>query len=92
MSLELTLDGRTAFVTGSTRGIGRAIAETLHAAGAQVAVVGRSAEAAGAVAKAIGPRARGFGCDVTIPDSIRAAIVACEAELDRWTSWSTMQD
>ncbi len=81
MSLNITLDGRTAFVTGSTRGIGRAIAETLHAAGARVAVVGRSAEAAAAVAKETGARARGFGCDVTIPDSIRAAIAACETEL-----------
>jgi 3-oxoacyl-[acyl-carrier protein] reductase len=68
-------------VTGSTRGIGRAIAEQLHAAGAKVAVVGRSLETAAAVAAEIGARARGFACDVTAPDSIRAAIAACETEL-----------
>ncbi|HQW66336.1 MAG TPA: 3-oxoacyl-[acyl-carrier-protein] reductase [Gemmatimonadales bacterium] len=81
MSLEISLAGRTAFVTGSTRGIGRAIAEQLHAAGAKVAVVGRSLETAAAVAAEIGERARGFACDVTAPDSIRAAIAACETEL-----------
>ncbi|MDX2260291.1 MAG: 3-oxoacyl-[acyl-carrier-protein] reductase [Gemmatimonadales bacterium] len=81
MSLEISLAGRTAFVTGSTRGIGRAIAEQLHAAGAEVGVVGRSLETAAAVAAEIGERARGFACDVTAPDSIRSAIAACETEL-----------
>ena len=38
--------GKTAFVTGSTRGIGLAIAQTLYGAGAKVAVVGRDVERA----------------------------------------------
>ena len=45
------LTGRTALVTGSTRGLGRAIAQGLADAGARVAVNGRSAEAAEAVAR-----------------------------------------
>ncbi len=54
-----------ALVTGSTRGIGRAIAETLAGAGARVAVVGRDADARAAdAAAAISSEARGFGCDV----------------------------
>ena len=81
MSVTIDLTGRTAFVTGSTRGIGRSIAGTLHAAGAQVAVVGRSQQSADAAAGAIGERARGFACDVTDAGSLRQAIADCEAAL-----------
>ena len=41
MSFSIDLSGKTALVTGSTRGIGRAIAQALVQAGAKVAVCGR---------------------------------------------------
>ena len=42
--IDLDLTGRTAFVSGSTQGIGLAIAQRLALAGARVAVNGRSAQ------------------------------------------------
>jgi len=42
--MELELNGKVALVTGSSRGIGRAIAETLHAEGCKVVINGRSRE------------------------------------------------
>jgi 3-oxoacyl-[acyl-carrier protein] reductase len=77
----IDLTGQTAFVTGSTRGIGRAIAEVLYAAGAKVAVVGRDAGRAQAVAAELGDRAAGVGCDVADGTQVDAAIAAAEQAL-----------
>jgi 3-oxoacyl-[acyl-carrier protein] reductase len=78
-AIELT--GKTAFVTGSTRGIGHAIARALHAAGAKVAVVGRDRARAEAVAAELGDRATGVACDVAQADQVEAAIAAAEGAL-----------
>jgi 3-oxoacyl-[acyl-carrier protein] reductase len=77
----IDLGGKTAFVTGSTRGIGLAIAQALYGAGANVAVVGRDRERARSVASDLGARATGVGCDVAQSDQVEAAIAAAEAAL-----------
>ena len=81
MAHSIDLSGMTAFVTGSTRGIGLAIAQTLYAAGAKVAVVGRDAARANEVASALGSRAAAVACDVAQEDQVVAAVSAAEAAL-----------
>lgn len=77
----IDLAGQVALVTGSTRGIGRAIAETLHAAGAKVGILGRDAEQARTIAAGLGERAAGFGCDVVDAAQVEAAVAAAEQAL-----------
>jgi 3-oxoacyl-[acyl-carrier protein] reductase len=76
--MKIDLTGRTALVTGSTRGIGNAIARALVEAGAQVAVVGRDLERAEAAAAELGSGAHGFACDVSDSASVVALVEAVE--------------
>jgi len=63
--MNFQLENKTALVTGSTKGIGFAIARLLAAEGANVVVNGRSMDSARAAAQKIGPRARGVAADVS---------------------------
>jgi NAD(P)-dependent dehydrogenase (short-subunit alcohol dehydrogenase family) len=61
-------------VTGATSGLGRAMAAALTAAGARVAIAGRDAGRAAAVASELGPRALGLALDVRNESSVRAGV------------------
>jgi 3-oxoacyl-[acyl-carrier protein] reductase len=64
----MSFNGKVVLVTGGARGIGKAITESFHAAGASVAILGRNAEAAQALAAELtarGARCAGYGCDVS---------------------------
>lgn len=74
--MSLPLAGRRALVTGSTRGIGAAIARMLAAAGADVGVVGRRGDDAIAVAKTLGPRAAAFAADLHEASHMEALVLA----------------
>ena len=71
------LEGKSALITGSARGIGRAFAEAYVREGARVAIADINIERAQATAEEIGPAAYAVQMDVTRQDSIDAAVAAC---------------
>ncbi|MCV3767933.1 L-iditol 2-dehydrogenase [Rhizobium sp. TRM95796] len=72
------LDGKSALITGSARGIGRAFAEAYIREGATVAIADINLERAQQTASELGASAYAVRMDVTDQTSIDAAIAAVE--------------
>jgi 3-oxoacyl-[acyl-carrier protein] reductase len=76
-----SLQGRTAIVTGSTRGLGEAMARRLHASGAEVCITGRSEDRAAEIAAELGDRAWSAPLEASSRDSFAAVV---DAAMSRW--------
>ena len=68
---------KVALVTGSTRGIGKEIAESFAQEGAVAIIIGRNEGAADSVASELvgkGLKAQGYGCDVTKAENVQEIV------------------
>lgn len=74
------LDGKVVVVTGGAVGLGRELARQLAAAGARVAILGRTAEALRQTADEIGPSVLAVPADIASGDQVRAAFAAIDKQ------------
>lgn len=81
MTAGHSLAGRTAVVTGASRGIGLAIARTLVEAGARVAMLARTGDVLAREAAALGSGAFPVPCDVGVPEQVDRAVALLRGAL-----------
>ncbi|PHR25284.1 MAG: short-chain dehydrogenase [Hoeflea sp.] len=80
-SMPFSLEGKVAVITGSSRGIGRATAETMARLGARVVISSRTAEACEPVAQAIraeGGDAAVVACNISRKNEVEGLIASTE--------------
>lgn len=73
---------KTIVITGAGAGLGRALARRFAADGETVVLMGRRLAKLEAAAAELGPRAHVVQCDVSAPESVRAAFAAVRARCD----------
>jgi 3-oxoacyl-[acyl-carrier protein] reductase len=74
MANKIDLTGRTAFITGASRGIGQSTAHKMAKHGANVVLVARSIEDCTKIANEIGDKALAVKCDVANYDDVKSAM------------------
>ncbi|HSF17834.1 MAG TPA: SDR family oxidoreductase [Vicinamibacteria bacterium] len=85
--MDLGLTGKVALIAGASRGLGKAVAETLAAEGARIAIASRNADALESAAKEIETRHRAEvlfrPTDVTIEREVNAWVAAAKKRFGR---------
>ncbi len=85
--MDIRLDGRSAIVTGGSKGLGLAMATRYAASGADVAILARNADALERARAAISEKARGrvvaIACDVSKADEIERAYATAVRDLGK---------
>src|ERR1700691_6808457 len=86
--MDIRLDGKSAIVTGGSKGLGLAIAKEFAASGADVAILARDpatlADAKGEIQKMGGKgKILAISCDVSKAAAIEAACAQCDSEFGK---------
>ena len=77
----LDLTGKTALITGATGGIGRAIAKTLHAQGATLALTDMNLDTLKAFASELGERVFVYVANLSEGESLAQLVASAEKDL-----------
>jgi 3-oxoacyl-[acyl-carrier protein] reductase len=81
--MDLGLDGRVFVVTGASRGLGRAVAETLVNEGARVLLSARDPDAVRRASAQLGRNAAGLAADNADPETPERLVVAAHEQFGR---------